>query len=547
MGDSSALGGRHQALLVPARMVAAYCYCPRSAYLEWVQGEWADNRETEEGKLVHQSVARPEGPKAEQPTRAVHLASEKLGLVAVVDLLERGGKKVVPVEYKRGKKPPNPEQSREPERVQLAAQALLLREAGYTVTEGIIYYAGSRDRVRVRITEQLVEKTLAYAQALREAVQNPSPPPPLVDSPKCPRCSLVGICLPEETNFLRQGGQVRPLAVAEPQRFPLYVQKPGARVQLDGEQLVVEAEGQKLAAAGLETISQVVLLGNAHITTPATHACLSRGIPVVFLSGTGWFYGYARGLAHRNATLRVLQYACAGEPAVRQRIVNTLIGDKIANSRVLLRRNGKASAQVLAELAELVRQARAAQDLQELMGIEARAAQLYFQNFASMLKGQEAFVFNFQARTRRPPADPVNALLSFLYTLLLKDFTVTAEVVGFDPFFGFLHAPRHGKPALALDLMEPFRPLVAESVAVTVINNGEVKPGDFWEREGAWLLRPEARRTVVEAYQRRLAAQITHPVFGYRVSYRRLFEMQVRLLGRFLAQEIPHPPELVVR
>jgi CRISPR/Cas system-associated endonuclease Cas1 len=95
--------------------------------------------------------------------------------------------------------------------------------------------------------------------------------------------------------------------------------------------------------------------------------------------------------------------------------------------------------------------------------------------------------------------------------------------------------------------MEPFRPLVAESVAVTVINNREVKPEDFWEREGAWLLRPEARRAVVEAYQRRLAAQITHPVFGYRVSYRRLFEMQVRLLGRFLAQEIPHPPELVVR
>jgi len=540
----SAEAGNHPPVLVPARMVAEYCYCPRLAYLEWVQGEWADNRETEEGRLVHEKVAVPEGPGAEKPTRAVQLASEKLGILAVVDLLERGAK-VTPVEYKRGKKPPNPEQSREPERVQLAAQALLLREAGYAVTEGVIYYAGSRDRVRVRITEQLVQKTLSYAQALREAVQQPNPPPPLVDSPKCPRCSLVGICLPEETNFLRQGGQVRPLAVAEPQRFPLYVQKPGATVRLEGERLVVEAEGTTLAAAGLETLSQVVLLGNAHLSTPATHACLSRGIPIVYLSGAGWFYGYARGLSHRNATLRALQYAC--EPAMRQRVVNRLIADKIANSRVLLRRNGQAPAQALAELAQLVRQARAAQNLQELTGIEAKAAQLYFRHFASMLKTEDAPAFDFQKRTRRPPADPVNALLSFLYTLLLKDLTVTAEVVGFDPFFGFLHAPRHGKPALALDLMEPFRPLVAESVAVTVINNREVKPGDFWEREGAWLLRPEARRAVVEAYQRRLAAQITHPVFGYRVSYRRLFEMQVRLLGRFLAQEIPHPPELVVR
>ena len=541
--DAQRMGGD---VLIPARILAEYCYCPRLAYLMWVQGEWADNQETEEGRLVHQKVAIPEGPKAELPTRAVRLASETLGFVAVLDVLERG-QEATPVDYKRGKKPLNPDQSYEPERVQLAAQALLLRERGYTVHEGVLYYAASRDRVRIRITEELVAKTLQYARELRALLQQSSPPPPLVDSPKCPRCSLVGICLPEETNFLRQGGQVRPLAVAEPQRFPLYVQQPGGSVHLDGERLVVKIEGQEAGSAGLETISQLVLMGSVHVSTPATHACLSRGIPIVYLSGTGWFYGYARGLGHRNAALRVAQYTQASEPEVRQRIINTLIANKIANSRVLLRRNGQAPASVLGQLADLAQAATVARDPEELLGIEARAARLYFEHFATMLKAPATPAFDFTARTRRPPTDPVNALLSFLYTLLLKDWTLTLETVGFDPFFGFFHAPRHGKPALALDLMEPFRPLVAESVVLTVLNNGEVKPEDFWEREGACLMRPEARRVVVQAYQRRLASEITHPVFGYRVTYRRLFEMQARLLARYLAGEIPHPPELVVR
>ncbi|MGC8917666.1 MAG: CRISPR-associated endonuclease Cas4g/Cas1g, partial [Thermoanaerobaculum sp.] len=532
---------------IPVRLLCEFAYCPRLAYLLSRHGEWEDNQETEEGRYVHRRSSQPEGPRAELPTRSLFLESPTWGLAGIVDLLERRGNTVQPVEYKRGKKPPNPEHSYEPERVQLCAQALLLRERGYTVHEGILYYAGSRDRVRIRITENLVSRTLELLQELRATLDNPSPPPPLVDSPKCPRCSLVGICLPEETNYLRQGGNVRPLAVAEHQRFPLYVQQPGATVSLDGERLVVHAEGKTLAGAGLETLSQVVLMGAAHITTPAIQACLSRAIPIVYLSGGGWFYGYARGLGHRNASLRLAQYTKAGEPEPRQAIVNTLIANKIANSRVLLRRNGKPPRAVLQDLANLVEEAKNAENLEALLGLEAQAARLYFAHFATMFKTSAAPAFDFEARTRRPPTDPVNALLSFLYTLLLKDWTITLETVGFDPFFGFLHAPRHGKPALALDLMEPYRPLVADSVAITVINNGEVKPEDFWEREGAYLLKPDARRTVVQAYQRRLAAEITHPVFGYKVSYRRLFEIQARLLARYLLGEIPRPPEMVVR
>lgn len=533
--------------VLPVELLAQYAYCPRRAYLIRAQGEWADNAFIEEGRGVHRRVVDGEHEALTPPTRAVYLESPGLGLRGVVDFLERRGRVARPVEYKRGKKPPVPEATHEPERVQLCAQGLLLRENGYQVTEGMIYYAGSRERVRVRITPQLEEKTLQTAELLRAILAQPVPPPPLEDSPKCPRCSLVGICLPEETNFLRRGGAVRPLAVQDPHAFPLVVQVPGSTVAVDGDQLVVREAGGARETFAIETISQLVLMGGVNVTTPALHRCLERNIPVVFLSGGGWFYGYARGLMHKNSALRRRQYDGAQDPEIRQFVNNTLVANKIANCRTILRRNGRPSAGALDEMAYLGLRAQQAKSTEELLNYEGQAARLYFQNFSSMLKGEAASAFSFENRTRRPPTDPVNALLSFLYTLLVKDWTITLETVGFDPFYGFYHAQRHGKPALALDLMEPFRSLVADSVAITVINNREVLLDDFIEREGAYILKPEARRKVVAAYQRRLELEVKHPVFGYRVSYRRLFEIHARLLARFLFGEIPRPPDFRVR
>ena len=166
-------------------MVAEYCYCPRLAYLMWVQGEWADNVETAEGTHVHRRVDKPEGPRAEVHTRSLHLSSETLGLTAVVDVVEREGDRVRPVEYKRGKPPLLPEGAYEPERVQLCAQGLLLRERGYTCHEGILYYAASRERVRIRFTPDLENRTLELVAEMREVLSRQTIPPPLEDSPKC--------------------------------------------------------------------------------------------------------------------------------------------------------------------------------------------------------------------------------------------------------------------------------------------------------------------------------------------------------------------------
>ena len=155
--------------------------------------------------------------------------------------------------------------------------------------------------------------------------------------------------------------------------------------------------------------------------------------------------------------------------------------------------------------------------------------------------------FEFTARNRRPPRDPVNALLSFLYAMLTKDLVVTLVGVGFDPYLGFYHQPRYGRPALALDLMEEFRPLVADSVALGLINNGELRPSDFITRVGAVALTESGRRRVLDAYERRLDLLVTHPRFGYAISYRRIFEVQVRLLARFLMGETASYPAFCTR
>ena len=190
-----------------------------------------------------------------------------------------------------------------------------------------------------------------------------------------------------------------------------------------------------------------------------------------------------------------------------------------------------------------------AETMEQLLGHEGAGSRTYFESLPDMVKGPREILarFAFDSRTRRPPRDRMNALLSFLYSMLARELTHVAWTVGLDPYLGFLHAPRYGRPALALDLMEPFRPLVADSVALTLINNGELQPADFVERMGAVNLTREGRAKVLLAVERRLAHEVTHPAFGYRISYRRVFEVEARLLSRHLLGELPSYEPLVTR
>jgi len=200
----------------------------------------------------------------------------------------------------------------------------------------------------------------------------------------------------------------------------------------------------------------------------------------------------------------------------------------------------------LKRYSETVRQA---DGTASLLGLEGMAARTYFSAFGGMLKGQtaDAWHFNFNGRNRRPPLDAVNALLSFAYAMLVKDLTITLHTVGLDPFLGFYHALRYGRPALALDMMEEFRPIIADSVVLWTINNRVLAQQDFIKRGRAVALTSDARKKFINAYERRLDTLVTHPIFGYRISYRRVLEVQARLLGRYLTGEIAAYPSFRTR
>ncbi len=252
----------------------------------------------------------------------------------------------------------------------------------------------------------------------------------------------------------------------------------------------------------------------------------------------------------RNAFLRAEQFARAAEPVFCREVATKVIGAKIRNQRTLLQRNHVEPPKVaLEQLKRLADSAERAASIQQLLGIEGTAARVYFEHFSGMIKVEDgsAGTFMFEHRNRRPPRDPVNAMLSLVYSLLSKDLTITCAMVGLDPFWGFCHQPRYGRPALALDLMEMFRPLVADSTVLTAINTRMVDEGSFVRTGASVVLTPAGRKGVLRAYEQRMDALVTHPVFDYRVNYRRVLEIQARLLARFICGEISVYPTFETR
>jgi CRISPR-associated protein Cas1 len=577
--------------MIPVRMLNEFTYCPRLGYLEWVEGEWSDNLETMEGTFGHrrvdqapkrakrandqgqssddkpeQSGESPNGSedralKTETPihTRSLMLSAPAEGLLAKLDLLELEGMEATPVDYKRGKAPAIPEGAYEPERVQLCAQGLILRANGFQCDRGVLYFIGSKKRVTIEFTDELIRRTRQLRDDFRRTATAGMIPPPLVDSPKCPRCSLVGICLPDETNLLTSSESsqqqvelqcvtqrvtttlehtIRKLLPANDDALPLYVQTQGAMLGKSGDRLTVKYKDEVLAERRLMDVSQVSLFGNVMFSAQVLRELTTRGIPVCHFTYGGWFHGITSGLVHKNIELRIRQFEIAADPQRSLEIARWFISGKIRNSRTLLRRHmSDDETRILPSLADWRQKAERATSAETLLGLEGMAAKTYFAGFFSLLNGRHDFDVN--DRNRRPPKDPVNAVLSFVYSLLVKELTVILQAVGFDPMLGFFHRPRYGRPSLALDVAEEYRPLIGDSVALMAFNNGELDHTSFLERAGAVTLTETGRKAVIASFERRLEQEVTHPTFGYRVSYRRIMEVQARLLARTVTGELP--------
>ena len=564
--------------LVPARMVNEFVYCPRLAYLMWGQAEWAETADTVDGRRVHVRVDRAGKPlpapealeddDARVVSRSLTLSSERLGVIAKIDIAEADGGAVTPVDYKRGKRPHVARGAYDPERVQVCLQALLLEEHGYRVDEGAIWYAASRERVRVALDDALRQAARDAVSGLRLTVSHARMPPPLRDSPKCPRCALVSVCLPDETSAL--GGSdlaPRPIAVGQDEALPLVVQAQRARIRKQGDTLKITEDDEEDVTVRLNDVSDVALFGNVSLTAPALAALMDREIPVTFHSYGGWFRGIAHGLGHRNVEVRTAQYRASFDDGFRLRFARELVAAKIVNQRTILRRNWRGGAEArkaaLDRLNASRRLAGGAATMEALLGLEGDAAATYFRAFAGLLAppagdnpggsggsggNAEALPqFRFDSRNRRPPKDPVNAMLSLAYAMLTRHLTVALASVGLDPWRGLFHAPRYGRPALALDVMEPFRPIVADSVVLSAVNTGEVSARDFVGGVTGTALTDAGRRRFIGAFERRLSQETTHPLFGYRLSMRRLLVLQARLLGRHFLGEIASYPHYLPR
>jgi CRISPR-associated protein Cas1 len=556
-------------------------------------------------------------------SRSAMLSSTRLGVVAKMDLIEvkmtarraedlfasREVQSVTPVDYKAGAPKIGLESNElwDADKMQLGLQILILRDNGYTCDEGVIYYRATKQRVPLRMTAELEEWIIAQIAKARELAASTTIPPPLVNSPKCVRCSLAPVCLPDETRMLAgrtgilpvtseagilpavseakagkmpatpaTGGTpvpLRRLIAARDDERALYLNTQGHRVGIKSERLVIKDGDSVIDEIRLNDVTHVALFGNIQLSTQAVQELCEQEIPVAYFSMGGWFYGLTRGHGLKNVHTRIQQFAAASNPLQCLALAQKFVQAKIRNHRTMLMRlhTQPPSAAVLG-LKEIAGRVPNARGLDELLGMEGAAAALYFQHFAGMIKvgeddlddeipglemtskadarrkaESEAFTFDFTHRKRRPPTDPVNALLSLAYSLLAKDCTIAALAVGFDPYVGFYHQPRHGRPALALDLMEEFRPLVAESAVLTAINNRMITSGHFVRAGEAVNLTPHGRKAFFHAYEQRMNALITHPVFDYKVSYRRVLELQARLLARWLTGEIPDYVPMVTR
>ncbi|MBP7052563.1 MAG: CRISPR-associated endonuclease Cas1 [Phycisphaerae bacterium] len=572
-------------------MLNEYAYCPRLFHLMHVEGRWADNAYTVDGRNVHRRADRldhvlpdPEnrdsddsdaaseggngnghktGADGDEPptvTRSVMLGSVALGLTGKLDLVSTADEVAVPVETKRGRVPNNEERSYEPERVQLMAQGLLLREGGYQCDHGVLYFAASRTRVDVPFTPELQQRTFDLIHQAKDACSATVSPPPLEDSPKCNGCSLAGICLPDETRLLQEPGddggdggsesaEIRQFFPPRDEALPLYVQEQGAMVCKTGKALVVWKQKEKLATVRLADTSQLVLCGNISVTAQTMHLLCEEDIPVVHLSMGNWFYGITQGMGLKNAYLRAAQFRIAADAGRCLALARRIVSAKVAAQRTFLRRNAAGlPQQALDDLAQQDTHARSAATMESLLGIEGLGAKVYFANFSRMVKGDALPTeWDFRNRNRRPPKDPINALLSFGYAMLAKECTVALAAEGFDPYWGFYHQPRHGRPALALDLMEEFRTPVVDSAVITAINTGMVREGDFEIAKAGCAMKPEARKAFIRAYEGRLDQLVTHPVFDYRCSWRTVIRLQAKLLARWVRGEIDSYPGMETR
>jgi CRISPR-associated protein Cas1 len=340
----------------------------------------------------------------------------------------------------------------------------------------------------------------------------------------------------------------------------LYVTEPGTQVHKESDRLLVRRGDEVIDAVPMIKVDQVVLMGRGvSLTTSAMHALTKRGVDIVYLSGGGKFLSRVIGQEHKHSRLRQRQAVLIENGDFSLAAASAVVRAKVGNQRVLVQRHSEGaswSRSALSGMDAMRTRAENARDLNELRGFEGQGAKEYFSLFRRLLKPpQDGPSWGFERRAYYPPPDPVNAALSFAYSMLLRDVTTACELIGLDPYLGFLHVIDYGRPSMALDLMEEFRPVVADSIVLEAINRPylalqdfevvdlteaeEERPQDQEPRAStqAVYLAGEGRQKLIQLYESRVSENVFSGPEGDRVSYRYIFQRQAQKMARFILGE----------
>jgi CRISP-associated protein Cas1 len=544
-----------QTTLSPTLKVSAlhaFAYCPRLFYLEEVEALYTQDAAVFAGRTLHEELEEQEEGEWED----LFLESVELGLRGRVDALRRRDGMVIPYEHKRGR--PMRDEHKQPQawesdRLQILAYACLLEAAlGVTIAEGRIRYHAENVLVHVPLDEagrDWVRSRIAAARELQESMHRP----PVTENERlCTRCSLAPVCLPEEARLAhdREWQPVR-LFPEDDTRQVLHVLEPGTRVGRTGEQIKVVRRDEKPEVIPARQVGQVVLHSFSQISTQALYFCAEQEIGVHLVSGGGRYLGSFDG-RQGSIQRRIRQYEALVQPEVCLKLARQLVICRGRSQRKFLMRGlrGRELPQVtvaIAQIKAVLKQVGKAESIATLLGLEGNLARLYFGVFDRLIKDERPEL-RFDGRNRRPPQDRVNALLSFGYAMLLKDVMNSVLAVGLEPALGFYHQPRTQAPPLGLDLMEIFRVPLVDMIVVSSINRGmwDVS-ADFTIRGQQVWLSDLGRRKFVKLYEERKGESWKHPSLDYSLTYRRLLELEVRLLEKEWTGEGGLFGQLVVR
>lgn len=332
----------------------------------------------------------------------------------------------------------------------------------------------------------------------------------------------------------------------------LYVTHQGATLRKVHERLQITHGREVLADVPLIKVSQVVIFGKASITASTMSILLEKGIDVAYLTMRGKYLGRVQPEFAKNSMLRVAQYNAYSQPERTLEMAKPCVTGKLMNMSTMIKRFARRDEEIAADCKKAAtriqsarRKAAKASDLDQLRGHEGDGSAAYFSVFTHLIKHPK---FSFEKRVRRPPTDPVNALLSFGYALLTNDLYAAVNIVGLDPYLGFLHAQEHGKPALPLDLMEEFRQIIVDSVVLDCLNHKKLNRKDFREEAGnVWRLTDNGRKVFLTQYEERKLSEFQHPILKQTITYQRAFEQQTRFFAKTLSGELKEYPPLQVK